>query len=63
MNEVIFEEYDRLHYNYDVCLKAFEEIVNLSFENGYFCISDIIRRTLRELKPIPPKEDLGNEDL
>lgn len=57
-NEVIFEEYDRLNYNYNVCLLGFKAICEYCKEKAIptddiMIIGNIIEKVFDELKDAP----------
>ena len=58
MNELIFEEYDRLNYNYNVCLLGFKEICEYCKDKAVhthdiMIIGNIIEKVFDELKDAP----------
>lgn len=55
-NEVIFEEYDRLYHNYDVCLKTFRDIIKICYAEDNIKVANIVEQALNDLKPVPVKE-------
>lgn len=55
--EIIFEEYDRLYYNYDVCLKIFRDILLSCQAEDYAKIGKTIEEGLKQLKPVPVKDE------
>lgn len=64
MKELIFEEYNRLNYNYNVCLMGFRAICKYckdtaSPSKDILVIGDIIEKTLDELKDAPTEDNNG----
>lgn len=58
MKEVIFSEYERIRYNYDVCLLGFKAICRYCKDiekpsKDIMVIGDIIEKTLDGLKDAP----------
>lgn len=65
MNELIFEEYDRLNYNYHVCLLGFKAICEYCKDKAIptddiMIIGNIIEKVFDELKDAP--KEVKNND-